>query len=204
MGKRFPRIPLPESAGEAARLIMDSLDHDPDILVIADASEGPAFSAACRAAMRGKLVLAGLDAQGTRNALQQLLLHQQRNRFLPVFVNGVVSVAGIQLLCPACREEYVPPREELIAMRLEQAPAAFYRARGCDACGQRGFSERRYLVDVLPFDDQFLRVFEQAVDPAALDIYLRRNGGSGIDGEGLELLKQGQVSPEEFIASIIL
>lgn len=203
MVKRFPQIPLPESAGEAARLIMDSLDHDPDILVIADATEGPSFSAACRAAMRGKLVLAGLDIQGTRNALQQLL-HQQRSRFLPVFVNGVISLASIQLLCPACREEYTPQREELIAMRLEQMPAAFYRARGCDACGQRGFSERRLLVDVLPFDDQFLRLFEQAVDLAALDSHLRGSGRSGIDGEGLELLKQGQVSPEEFIASIIL
>ena len=204
MHKRFPHIPLPESAAECARLITDSLDHDPDILVIADATEGPAFSAACRAAMRGKLVLAGLDIQGTRNALQHLLLYQQRNCFLPVFVNGVVSVAGIQLLCSSCRAEYTPPREELAAMHLEQSPPVFYRAAGCDICGHRGFSEGRFLVDVLPFDDQFLRVFEQSVDMAALDSHLRQTGHSGIDSEGLELLKRGEISPEEFIASIIL
>lgn len=204
MLKCFPHIPLPESAAECARLIMDSLDHDPDILVVADATEGPAFSAACRAAMRGKLVLAGLDLQGTRNVLQQLLLYQQRNCFLPVFVKGVVSVSAVKLLCPSCRAEYTPAREELAAMGLAQTPPVFYRATGCEVCGQKGFSEWRFLVDVLPFDDRFLRVFEQSGDVAALDSHFRQTGQRGIYGEALELLNRGDISPEEFIASNIL
>ncbi|MFZ3208674.1 MAG: ATPase, T2SS/T4P/T4SS family [Geobacteraceae bacterium] len=202
--KRFPRIPLPESATECARLIMDSLDHDPDILVVEDATEGPAFSAVCRAAMRGKLVLAGLDIQGTRNVLQHLLLYQQKNCFRPVFVNGVVTVAGIQLLCPSCRAEYTPTREELAAMRLEKPPPVFYRSNGCAICGHRGFGDRRFLVDVLPFDDRFLQAFEHPADVAALYSHLRQSGYSGVDGEGLELLFRGDISPEEFIASVIL
>lgn len=203
MRKRFPHVPLPDSAAECARLVMDSLEHDPDILVIADATEGPVFSAACRAAMRGKLVLAGLDIQGTRNVLQHLLHFQQRHSFLPASVNGVVSVAGIQLLCPSCRVEYTPADEELAAMRLEQPPV-FFRAAGCDACGHRGFSQRRLLVDVLPFDDRFLRAFEQSSDVAVLDNRLRQAGYRGIDVECRELLNRGEVSPEEFIASTIL
>jgi len=202
--KRFPRIPLPESAAERARLIMDSLEHDPDILVIEDVTEGPAFSAACRAAMRGKRVLAGLDIQGTHSALRYLLLHQQRNSFLPVFVNGLVTVAGIQLLCPSCRAEYEPQREELAAMRLDPSLPVFYQAAGCGICSHRGFNERRILIDVLPFDDSFLQVFEQSADVAALEGHLLRTGHTGIDGAGLELLKRGEISPEEFIASIIL
>ena len=201
--KRFPRAPLPESAAESARLIMDSLDHAPDILVVEDATEGPAFAAACRAAMRGTRVLAGLDIQGTRNVLQHLLLFRQRNSFLPVFVDGVVSVAGTRLLCHACRTEYTPPREELAAMRLDQAPPVFYNARGCDSCSHRGFSNLRFLVDVLTFDDRFLQVFEHSANVAALENHLRQAGHSGIDAEALELLKRGDLSPEEYIASII-
>jgi type II secretory ATPase GspE/PulE/Tfp pilus assembly ATPase PilB-like protein len=204
MGKRFPRIPLPHSEAERARLIMDALDHDPDILVIEDATEGMPFTAACRAAMRGKLVLAGLEIRGTRNVLRHLLLYQQKNYFLPVFVNGLVSFKGIQILCPDCRVDYVPPREELTAMRLEQDPPAFYRTRGCDGCGQSGVSERRFLLDVLNFDDEFLRVFDQSGDVAALDNYLRLIGYHGIEQEGLRLLNNGEVSPEEYIASVVL
>jgi type II secretory ATPase GspE/PulE/Tfp pilus assembly ATPase PilB-like protein len=204
MQKRFPRIPLPPSAADRARLIMDSLDHDPDILVIEDATEGLPFSAACRAAMRGKLVLAGLDIRGTRNALNHLLLFQQNNTFLPIFVNGLISFKGILTLCPACRSEYVPPREEMTVMRLEKEPPAFYRAAGCDVCGHSGFRERRFLLDVLAFDDEFIRVFEQTADVAAMELYLAMKGYHGSMEEGLRLLKAGEVSPEEYIASVVM
>ncbi|KAB0667311.1 pilus assembly protein PilB [Oryzomonas japonica] len=204
MNKRFPRIPLPHSEAGRARLIMDVLDHDPDVLVIEDATEGMPFTAACRAAMRGKLVLAGLEIRGTRNVLRHLLLYQQENYFLPGFVNGLVSFKGVQILCPACRTAYVPPQEEQTVMHLDQPPAAFYRTSGCDACGHSGFSTRRFLVDALVFDDQFLRVFKQSLDVTALDNYLRQVDYYGSDQEGLRLLMEGQVSPEEYIASVVL
>jgi len=204
MNKRFPRIPLPRSESERARLIMDAMDHDPDILVIEDATEVMSFTAACRAAMRGKLVLAGLEIRGTRNVLRHLLLYQQKNSFLPGFVNGLVSFKGIQILCPACRTSCIPQREEQNAMRLAQPPAAFYRTSGCEECGHSGFSMRRFLLDAMVFDDDFLRVFEQASDVSALENYLGTVDYQGSDHEGLRLLMEGEVSPEEYIASVVL
>jgi type II secretory ATPase GspE/PulE/Tfp pilus assembly ATPase PilB-like protein len=204
MIKRFPRIRLPQAEAERARVIMDALDHAPDILVIEDATEGMPFTAACRAAMRGKLVLAGLELRGTRNVLRHLLLYQQKNYFLPVFVNGVISFKGIQLLCPDCRLEYTPPAVELTAMGLERHPAAFYRASGCDHCGHSGFSSRKFLLDIIEFDAGFQRVFDQSTDVAALESYLAGVGYQGITEEGLQLLMNGAVSPEEYIAAVIL
>ena len=89
-------------------------------------------------------------------------------------------------------------------MRLGQPPATFHRAAGCDECGQSGFSMRRFLLDALVFDDEFLRVFEQSSDVAALDNYLRMLDYHGSEQEGLRLLMEGQVSPEEYIASVVL
>jgi type II secretory ATPase GspE/PulE/Tfp pilus assembly ATPase PilB-like protein len=154
--------------------------------------------------MRGKLVLAGLQIRGTRNVLRHLLLYQQKNNFLPVFVNGVISFKGIQMLCPQCRSEYVPPVEELTAMGLERLPAAFYRTTGCDSCGHSGFSSRKFLLDVIEFDEEFLSVFEQSNNVAALETYLGEIGYQGITEEGLQLLMNGAVSPEEYIAAVIL
>ncbi|HIJ87997.1 MAG TPA: pilus assembly protein PilB [Desulfuromonadales bacterium] len=204
MTKRFPRILLPRDEAERAAAVMRALDHAPDILVIEDATEGMPFTAACRAAMRGKLVLAGLEIRGTRNVLRQLLLYQQQNFFLPVFVNGLVSFKGIQLLCQECRREYVPPAEELAVMNLPESPASFYRTAGCDACGHSGFNARQFLTDTLVFTDEFLRIFEQTSDVAALENYLRMIGYHGLGKEGLRLLIAGYVSPEEYIASVVL
>jgi type II secretory ATPase GspE/PulE/Tfp pilus assembly ATPase PilB-like protein len=183
---------------------MRSLDHDPDILVIEDATEGMPFTAACRAAMRGKLVLAGVEIRGTRNVLRQLLLYQQQNHFLPIFVNGLVSFKGTQLLCPECRTGYAPPSEELAAMSLSEPPASFFHTTGCDACGHSGFSTRTFLTDVLIFTDEFVRIFEQSSDVASLENYLKTADYHGLEEEGLRLLMAGDVSPEEYIASVVL
>jgi type II secretory ATPase GspE/PulE/Tfp pilus assembly ATPase PilB-like protein len=204
MSKRFPRILLPHDESERAASILRALDHAPDILIIEDATEGAPFTAACRAAMRGKLVLAGLEIRGTHTVLRQLLLCQQYNHFLPIFVNGLVSFKGIQLLCPECRTEYTPPAEELAAMNLSEPPSSYYRSTGCDACGYSGFSTRKFLTDILVFTDDFLRIFKQSTDISALEKYLKTSGYSGLDEEGLRLLITGEVSPEEYIASVVL
>jgi type II secretory ATPase GspE/PulE/Tfp pilus assembly ATPase PilB-like protein len=204
MTTRFPRVVLPRDESERASTIMSALDHAPDILVIEDATGGMPFTTACRAAMRGKLVLAGLEICGTFNVLRQLLLYQQQHYFLPFFVNGLVSFKGIQLLCPECRTSYIPPPEELAAMNLAEQPSAFFRSNGCHSCHHSGFRSRKFLTDVLVFDDEFLQAFEQSSDAAAVGDHLRTAGYHGLEEEGLRLLMAGDVSPEEYIASVVL
>lgn len=196
----FPVMPSPFSAEDRARLIRDALAHDPDILVIEDASEGQPFSAACRVAMAGKQVLAGLDIRGTRNVLRQLQLYRQDEMFLQLFINGLVTIEGVQILCPECRVEYTPSPAEMAAMELDQVPPVFYRSSGCDICGQSGFRERRFLLDVLVFDDEFFRIFGQTSELDVLEGYLASKGHLRIAGEGLRLLADGELSPDGYIA----
>ncbi|MDD2364642.1 MAG: pilus assembly protein PilB [Desulfuromonadaceae bacterium] len=202
--RQFPRIVLPRNETERAATIMRALDHSPDILVVEDATEGMPFTAACRAAMRGKLVLAGLEIRGTQNALRHLLLYQQKNYFLPFFVNGLISFKGMQLLCSDCRTDYTPPAEELAAMNLKEQPKQFYRTTGCPVCSHSGFSSRKYLTDIIIFNDEFIRIFEQSSDVSAIENYLRLMNYRGLEDEGLRLLMSGEVSPEEYIASVVL
>lgn len=204
MTTRFPRVVLPRDETDRAATIMSALDHDPDILVVEDVTGGMPFAAACRAAMRGTLVLAGLEIRGTRTVLRQLLLYQLQHYFLPFFVNGLVSFKGLQLLCPECRTGYIPPPEELAAMNLAEAPTSFFRSSGCDSCDHSGFRARKFLTDVLVFDDEFLRFFEQASDATAVLNHLSTAGYHGLEEEGLRLLMAGDVSPEEYIASVVL
>jgi len=204
MTKHFPRIILPRSEAERANTIMEALEHDPDILVIEDATEAMPFTAACRAAMRGKRVLAGLEIRGTSNVLQHLLIYQQKNYFLPIFVNGLISFKGIQILCPDCRIDYRPPLEEITAMGVDESLNKFYRTNGCDTCGHSGFTERHFLMDAIEFDPDFLDIFEQSTELKPLKGYLKSIDYLGIKQQGLALLRAGKISPEEYIASVVL
>lgn len=196
----IPRIPLPETDRERSRLILDLLDHDPDILVIEDATGGLPFAAACRAAMQGVLVLAGLATADFPATLRHLLHARQQNHFLPLFMNGIVAVKSGHLLCPACRREYVPSVELQAAIGVKQG-GAFYRSSGCDACGGSGFRERRLLFDVLPLDGEVRDGFTKAPDLAGLEEWLASRGYRGMAEETGRLLASGDLSPEEYLAT---
>jgi type II secretory ATPase GspE/PulE/Tfp pilus assembly ATPase PilB-like protein len=203
MAKRFPRIPLSGSETAKGRLIMDSLEHGPDILVIEDATALESFTAAGRAAMRGKLVLAGMDIRGTRNLCDHLIRYRQRNAFLTPFLSGIVSLKGVQLLCPGCRQPYQIPDQKQFSLHLQPPPSEFFHATGCNQCGFTGIGERMFLTDIICFDKHLHALFESTPDGGSFLERLHRDGYQGIEAEGEALIRAGAVSPEEYIAAVI-
>jgi len=203
--KPLPRIPtgacLPDGCADK---IAAALEHDPDLLVIEDVTDTAAFIAASKAVLRGKRVLAGL-AHGSKGAvLKQLLYLHQKNFLIPSQLKGVISLKGVLLLCPACKERYQPTHEELAALRLPPHRGDYFRPRGCPECDHTGYLGRRYLVDVIRFDAPFLELFETIRKSSDIIRYLKDNGYRGITEEGAQLLERGEISPGEYVASILL
>ncbi len=201
--KRFPRIPLPEQESAEGRLIMDALEHDPDILVIEDATSLVPFTAGFRAAMRGKLVLAGMDIHGTGNLCDHLIRYQQRNAFLTPFLAGIVSLQGMQLLCPDCRRSREQAPQEMVNLRLQQMPTDLYHAVGCSRCGFTGTGERLLLTDIICFDTALRHRFEATPDGDSFLKGLYADGYSGIEANGEALLRSGAVALEEYLAAVV-
>ena len=203
MNKSFPRIPLPAADSDRGHLIMDALEHTVDVLVIEDCTLLEAFTAASRAAMRGKLVLAGMHIRGTANLCDHLIRYRRMNAFLTPFLGGLVSLKGIQLLCPLCRTPYELPQQELFSLHLQPPPASFFTASGCSQCGFTGISERIFLTDIICFDRELQDRFEEASDGQAFLALLAGRGYQGISVEGEALIRAGAVSPEEYIAAVV-
>jgi type II secretory ATPase GspE/PulE/Tfp pilus assembly ATPase PilB-like protein len=203
--KRYPRIPTGRDAVDGtASALLAALEHDPDLLVVEDVTGVDAFIAASKAALRGKLVLAGMSYGSKGGVLKQLLYLHQKNYLIPTQLKGVVSCKGVLILCPACKERYQPPGEELAALRLPVQPREYYRPRGCPECDHTGYSGRRYLLDVIRFDRALLEAFEMIRKSSEIIRYMKDNGYRGITEEGTQLLERGEISPGEFVASILL
>ena len=203
--KRFPRIPAGrDGADGTASTIAAVLEHDPDLLVIEDVTEVAAFIAASRAAMRGKLVVAGMSHANKGAVLKQLLYLHQKNYLIPSQLKGVVSCKAVLMLCPACKERYQPPAEELAALKLPAHQREYFRPRGCPECDHTGYSGRRYLLDVIRFDQRLLEAFESIRKSTEIISFMKDNGYRGITEEGAQLLERGEISPGEYVASILL
>ena len=203
--KGFPRIPCQGlRPSEFNSLLMAALDHEPDVLVIEDATDSQVFMAATKAAMRGKLVLAGMALNDLTAVFRHLHYAWQRHHFIPDYLRGLVSCRGVLTLCPQCREPYAPSADELAALGFGEQPGLYYRAVGCPACEQTGYRERTYLLDVIPLTPELLSGFAAGRHSRDLFEQLQAAGHRGITEEGALLLNNGEISPAEYITSILL
>lgn len=195
--KHFPRIPLQEgSERELEAAVSALLEHDPDLIAMEDATGGRSFQAAWNAAMRGRLVAAGISLGGLPAALDFLIHERLGNRSVAVGVRAVVAFTGVRTLCPHCREAGAMPGE------VTDLPAAaeYYRAAGCQACGWSGYGGKRYLLDILPFDQSFREAFSHARNGSELLHTLAEAGYCGAAAQLADFLKDGVISPEEYAA----
>ena len=192
-GRRFPRVPVPTGT-EVGAVVMAALEHDPDILVLEDVADGKIFAAASRAAQRGSLVVAGLGCGDGAGALQQLISFRDRHLLTPAHLRGIIVCAGVRTLCHDCRTAVLSPPGD---------PEPSFRAAGCPACGQTGYGGTRFLMDVITFDQRAREIFESARDAThALD-HLREHGWRGIAEDGRALVAQGDISREDYMASLL-
>jgi len=204
-GRRFPRIGVQrEGVDHTASYLSAALDHDPDLLMVEDVTETASLLEASKAALRGKLVLAGSSHPGTEGVLRQLFYLRERHFLMTGQLRGVVSCKSVLTLCPACKERYQPKPEELAAVGVPLHHREYFRPRGCSACDHTGYGGKQYLLDVIRFDPRLLDAFESVRRPADFLTFLKDGGYRGIAEEGAELLERGVISPAEFVAAILL
>ena len=202
---RYPRVLCREGThGEPQNLVTAAMEHEPDILAIEDATDSRSFIAASRAAMRGKLVLAGLAVKDLHAVIRHLLYFWHKHYVIPTYIRGIVSCRRVALLCPHCRQRFQLSAEGIAALGAPLTPGEYYRPAGCQECEQSGYSGSRILFDVIPFDQGLVDVFETARDGREVLSLLAVRGYRGSGEEGAELLRAGEITPEEYVTSILL
>jgi type II secretory ATPase GspE/PulE/Tfp pilus assembly ATPase PilB-like protein len=202
--REYARIPFPSHGGEAASLIRQALEHEPDLLAVEKLRDAASFAAATRGALRGTAVLAGVEAGGMAGLLERFLELCREDALIPGALKGVVFVSSARLLCPECKEEYRPAPEDLEIMRLSSPPRHFFRCRGCERCGHTGHLGRRYLAETIRFDAETRALLRHAATPAEIMERLAAKGYRGIAQQGEGLLARGEISPREYLAAIVV
>jgi hypothetical protein len=200
--KRFPRISFQKSFPlEMESLTAEILEHDPHMLVIEDVFEGWSFETAARVAMRGRLAVCGICCSDLAGVLGHLLYFQQ-NYVILNHMKGVVSIKGVNVLCPHCRQSYIPSTEGKNLLPSTLPAAGYFAANGCSECGYTGYKGKKYLLDIIPFSREIVEVFAMAKESAEVLQRLESSGYLGIQDAAVELLNTGEISPEEFIAAV--
>lgn len=195
---RFPRVAVPRHA-DLGVLVPAALEHDPDILAVEEVADGQGFAATCRAVLRGKLVIAGTPFADLAGTFKHLLAFRDRLQMIPLQPKGIVVCRGVRLLCPDCREQGPLAAEDPAGL----AGITSCRPVGCPTCDQTGYRGKRYLLELIVFDDELRKRFVAAHDDRELLDYLRGTGWRSIVEEGKELLAAGEISLEDYQTAIL-
>ncbi|HBC94020.1 MAG TPA: type II secretion system protein GspE [Pelotomaculum sp.] len=129
------------------------LRQDPDVILVGEIRDGETAEIAVRAATTGHLVLSTLHTNDAAGAFTRLVDMDIEPFLVASSVLGAVAQRLVRLICPKCRQSYVPepdsPERLFIGAGPDQ-PLTLYRGAGCNECRNSGYRGRMAIVEILP------------------------------------------------------
>jgi type IV pilus assembly protein PilB len=193
--KKFPCIPCDEADPGVMETLMRVMDdHDPDIIAIEDATAGRVFHAAWKAAMRNRIVLAGLSCDGIQGAADYLMNEQYYNHSVMQGIRGIISCTGVRTLCPHCRVKCLFPGDS----QEMHGKECFTRGLGCSECGYSGLRGMKYLLDVMTVDKGIRLPYCSTGDGAEYMAGIHSRSHESYKNHLAAMLRNGDISPDDF------
>ncbi len=144
-----------------ARAMRAFLRADPDVIMVGEMRDAETVGTGIEASLTGHLVFSTLHTNSATETITRLLdMGMDPLNFADAFL-GVVAQRLVRTLCPVCKEEYHPDREEydnlvryyngdFDALDLPYTDdLKLYRAKGCSVCGNIGYRGRVALFEIL-------------------------------------------------------
>lgn len=184
-----------------ASALKASMRHDPDVILVGEIRDREAMNVAFQAALTGHLVFTTIHATSVLAAFGRLKELGLSAYMINTGLKAIVCQRLVRLLCPECREPYVPDVEELdfwgLAPRAEGVPNVFYRPAGCRMCDHSGFRGRRGVYRMLLMDNEVRAVVRDDMATGDLQEAVEHTVLGTVSGYAEALLWDGVTTPDE-------
>ena len=165
-----PKIELTFAGG-----LRSFLRQDPDVIMVGEIRDLETAEIAIQASLTGHLVLSTVHTNDAAGAITRLVDMGVQPFLVASSLVGVLAQRLVRELCPACKEAYVPTREEREQVGLTDAiwkqagnPTHVYRAKGCAACQQTGYQGRTGIYELMMVNDDVRPLILKAVDSGTI------------------------------------
>lgn len=171
------------------------LRHDPDVILIGEMRDEETATTALTAATTGHLVLSTLHSNTAIGSIPRLQGLGMDTQMLSESLIGVVSQRLVRTICPHCKKEYVPSREELDYLGVQMD--RLYKGEGCEACGHKGYIGRTLVYEVLVVDRDVRQAMEKDIELTQLEDMVKRKGFRSMFDVGVIKVQKGMTTVEE-------
>jgi general secretion pathway protein E len=207
------------------------LRQDPDVIMVGEIRDRETAEIAIHASMTGHLVLSTIHTNDAAGAVTRLVEMEIEPFLVRSTVVGILAQRLVRLLCRQCREPYEASAHELSQLGIDpdrtrwrderklssryevhgvpynpvgwRGPGmpTVYRAKGCDACENKGFTGRGGIYELLVMDDDVGGLVLKSADAQSIKRAARANGMDTLRDDGARKVLLGVTTVEEVVAA---
>ncbi len=178
------------------------LRHDPDVILVGEIRDAETAEIAIQAALTGHLVFSTLHTNDAASAATRLVDMGVEPFLVASVVRAVMAQRLIRVICPDCRQAYVPEPEALKEAGLVPAQlqgGVVYRGRGCDACSGTGYRGRSGIYEILPVSDAVRNLIMKKADSSSICRQAVQEGLKTLRDDGARKVITGVTTLEEVV-----
>jgi general secretion pathway protein E len=105
-------------------------------------------------------------------------------------LNAVLAQRLVRKLCMECRQPYTPAVQFMADTVLRDTPT-FYKAGGCEACGNTGYHGRMVITELLVLSDEVRALIVDRADARAIGRAAMKTGMRTMYEDGMAKVRAG-------------
>ncbi len=183
-----------------ATALRSILRQDPDIIMIGEVRDTETLETSIQAALTGHLVLATLHTNDAVSAITRMIQMGAENYMVADSLVGVLAQRLVRKICPYCKEEYFPSKDELELIKpYLKEEIKFFKGKGCKECGFTGYLGREMISEVLVVNDTISHLISLNKDKTEILKIAKEYGFVTMLEDGINKIKNGITTLEEIL-----
>jgi general secretion pathway protein E len=183
------------------------LRQDPDVILVGEIRDAETAQIACQAALTGHLVFSTLHTNDAASAVTRMVDMGIEAYMVCSVVRALIAQRLVRVLCPRCKEPFVPTEEELLPF----GPAAdklsgrtIWRAVGCPQCIQTGFRGRTSIHELLVIDESMAELILHSSESGRIRAMAIASGMTTLREDGIAKIINGITTIDEVIRATVV
>lgn len=192
-----PKIDLTFAAG-----LRSIVRQDPDVILIGEIRDRETAEIAIQSSLTGHLVFSTLHTNDAASAVTRLIDMGIEPFLVTSSIIAIIAQRLVRVLCPHCKEVYVPDEETLANLGLDRSVLqknTFYRKNGCNLCMQTGFRGRTAIFEIMIVDDEIKKLVLKTSDANQINELALKQGMITLQKDGIDKVLNGITTPEEVL-----
>jgi type IV pilus assembly protein PilB len=188
-----------------ASTLRSILRQNPDIIMLGEIRDSETAMMAIRSALTGHLVLSTLHTNDAPGAITRLVDMGIEKYLVSSSLKGVIAQRLLRTNCPDCTNEYKPSSAHLkIANLSDDNNIKFFKGAGCNKCRMTGYIGQTGIFELISIDDTIIDLIISEAGDTAIRNYALSKDYRPLYEAGIEKVKNGSVSLEEFLRVITI